>query len=80
MKISEDLQTQEGEKLQENNTERKRIKEEIAFMEKEHNKKKAEEISQLEKDDLEKLRKELENLENRQEKIFWKHMDHKTIL
>ena len=62
MKISDELQTQEGARLQENNTERKRLKEEIAFMEKEHKKKKADEISQFEKDDLEKLRKELETL------------------
>ena len=59
IKISEDLQSEEGTKLAENNTERKRLKEEIDFMEKEHKKKKADEISQIEKDDLEKLRKEL---------------------
>lgn len=64
MKIADELQTQEGKKLQENNTERERLKEEIAFMEKEHNKKKADEISQFEKDDLEKLRKELETFES----------------
>ena len=48
-----------GQSLSENDAERKRLKEEIAFMEKEHKKKKDDEISQLEKDDLEKLRKEL---------------------
>jgi molecular chaperone HtpG len=64
MKISEDLQTKEGTKLQENNTERERLKEEISFMEKEYNKKKSEEVSQFEKDDLEKLRKELETIES----------------
>jgi molecular chaperone HtpG len=64
IKIADELQTQEGKKLQENNTERERLKEEISFMEKEHNKKKAEEISQFEKDDLEKLRKELETFES----------------
>jgi molecular chaperone HtpG len=64
MKIADELQTQEGKKLQENNTERERLKEEISFMEKEHNKKKADEISQFEKDDLEKLRKELETFES----------------
>jgi len=63
-KISEDLQIQEGTKLAENNTEKKRIKEEIAFTEQEHKKKKTEEISQVEKDDLEKLRKELSDVEN----------------
>ncbi len=40
MKISDDLQAQEGTKLQENNTEREKLKEEISFMEKDHNKKK----------------------------------------
>ena len=64
LKIAEELQTQEGKKLQENNTERERLKEEISFMEKEHNKKKADEVSQFEKDDLEKLRKELETFES----------------
>jgi len=64
LKIAEELQAQEGKKLQENNTERERLKEEISFMEKEHNKKKADEVSQFEKDDLEKLRKELETFES----------------
>ena len=63
-KISEDLQAQEGSGLAENDKERKRIKEEIAFMEQENKKKKADEISQLEKDDLENLRKELTGVEN----------------
>jgi molecular chaperone HtpG len=69
-KISEDLQSAEGPKLAENNTERKRIKEEIAFMEGEHNKKKADEISQLEKDDLDKLRKELTEADNARKDIL----------
>ena len=64
IKISDDLKAEEGVKLTENNSERTRIKEEIAFMEQEHKKKKADEISQLEKDDLEKLRKELTTVEN----------------
>ena len=64
VKISDDLQAQEGTKLQENNTEREKLIEEISFMEKDHNKKKTEEVSQIEKDDLEKLRKELETLES----------------
>jgi molecular chaperone HtpG len=64
VKISDDLQAQEGTKLQENNTEREKLIEEISFMEKDHNKKKTEEVSQVEKDDLEKLRKELETLES----------------
>ena len=70
MKIADELQTQEGARLQENNTERERLKEEIAFMEKEHNKKKADEISQFEKDDLEKLRKELETFESARKEIL----------
>ena len=40
-KISEDLQEKEGARLTENNKERIRMKEEIAFMEQEHKKKKA---------------------------------------
>jgi len=63
-RISDDLQSSEGTKLSENNTERKRIKEEISFMEDEHKKKKAEEVTQIEKDDLEQLRKELTTVEN----------------
>jgi molecular chaperone HtpG len=69
-RISEDLQNQEGARLTENNVERKRIKEEIAFMEQDHKKKKAEEISQVEKDDLEKLRKELTTVENTRKDIL----------
>ncbi len=64
IKISEDLQKEAGDKLNENNQERKRLKEEIDFVEKEHNKKKADEISQVEKDDLEKMRKELSDVEH----------------
>jgi molecular chaperone HtpG len=69
-KISEDLQTKEGARLAENNKERKRIKEEIDFTEKEHKNKKPEEISQVEKDDLEKLRKELTTVENARKDIL----------
>jgi molecular chaperone HtpG len=69
-KISEDLQTQEGKKLAENNKEIKRIKEEISFTEQEHKKKKADEVSQLEKDDLEKLHKELSAAENARKDIL----------
>jgi molecular chaperone HtpG len=64
IKISEDLQKDAGDKLKTNNEEKKRVKEEIGFMEQEHKKKKEAEISQLEKDDLEKLRKELTEIEN----------------
>ena len=70
LKVSEDLQAEAGAKLSENNAERKRIKEEVAFMEEEQKKKKAEEISQIEKDDLEKLRKELSAAENTKKDIL----------
>jgi molecular chaperone HtpG len=64
IKISEDLEKEAGEKLKANSSEKKRIREEIDFMEKEHKKKKEDEISQLEKDDLEKLRSELSTTEH----------------
>jgi len=70
IKTAEDLQTQEGVRLSENNTERKKLKEEIDFMEKEHKKKKEDEISQIEKDDLDKLRKELSSVENARKDIL----------
>jgi molecular chaperone HtpG len=63
LKVHDDLKADKGDKLAENDAERKKLREEIEFMEKEHNNKKADEISQLEKDDLEKLRKELEGIE-----------------
>lgn len=69
-KISEDLQTLEGTRLTENDKERKRIREEIAFMEQDHKKKKPEEVSQVEKDDLENLRKELSTVENNRKDIL----------
>jgi molecular chaperone HtpG len=64
IKVNDELKSEAGDKLAANDTERKRVKEEIAFMEGEHKKKKAEEVSQLEKDDLEKLKKELGDIEN----------------
>jgi molecular chaperone HtpG len=70
IKISEDLQVQEGKALTENNAERKKLKEEIDFMEKEHKKKKEDEISQIEKDDLDKLRKELSTVENARKEML----------
>jgi len=70
LKINDNLIAETGTKLTENDTERKRVKEEVEFMEKEHSKKKAEEISQLEKDDLEKLRKELSGIENARKDII----------
>ncbi len=69
-KIYDDLRADSGSRLDENGKERKRLKEEVDFMEKEHSKKKADEISQLEKDDLEKLRKELETIENSRKEIL----------
>jgi molecular chaperone HtpG len=70
IKISEDLQTEAGAALTENHDRRKKLKEEIAFMEQEHKKKKDVEISQIEKDDLEKLRKELSEVENARRDIL----------
>ena len=70
IKISEELQASAGPQLIENNSERKRLKEEVDFMDQEQKKKKAEEISQVEKDDLEKLRKELSEVENTRKGIL----------
>ncbi len=70
VKISEELQSEAGDKLRENKTEITRLKEEIDFMEKEHNRKKSEEVSQVEKDDLEKLRKELETMESSRKEVL----------
>ena len=75
-KIHDDLRNVAASKLDENGKERKRVKEEIDFMEKEHAMKKAEEISQLEKDDLEKLKKELEDLENSRKEV----LDRKSVV
>lgn len=70
LKIYDELKTEKEDKLNENDTERKKVKEEIDFMEKEHKNKKAEEVSQLEKDDLEKLRKELDGIEKTRREIL----------
>ena len=70
IKISEDLKANEGARLTENNTERNRLREEIAFMEQEQKKQTEGEISQLEKDDLEKLRKELTVADNARKDIL----------
>jgi molecular chaperone HtpG len=70
IKVAEDLSAKEGTKLEENNKERKRLKEEIEFMEKDHGKKKPEEVSQHEKDDLEKARKELTAIEDARKGIL----------
>jgi molecular chaperone HtpG len=69
-KISDDINSSLSSKLEESASGRKRIKEEIDFMESEHKKKKPEEISQFEKDDLEKLRKELETVEDSRKDIL----------
>lgn len=69
-KIYEDMRAEAGTRLDENDKERKKVKEQVDFMEKEHSKKKSEEISQFEKDDLEKLRKELEGIENARKEIL----------
>jgi molecular chaperone HtpG len=69
-KINKDVSDSLGSKLSENDTERKRLKEEIEFLEKEQKGKKEDEVSQVEKDDLEKLRKELEEINKvRQDKL-----------
>ncbi len=70
VKTSEDIKAKAGDKLRENDTERKRLKEEIEFMENEHKKKKPEEISQFEKDDLANKRKELDNIEEARKNIL----------
>lgn len=70
LKTSGDLKEKEGAKLSENLTERKRLKEEIDFLEKEHSKKKPDEVSQFEKDDLEKKRKELEAIEDSRKAVL----------
>jgi len=70
VKISEDLTAEAGTRLAENDKERKKVKEEVEFMEKEHQKKKDGEISQVEKDDLEKLRKELSGFENTRKEML----------
>jgi molecular chaperone HtpG len=70
MKIADDLESAEGTRLKENNSQRDKLKEEISFMEKEHSKKKPEEISQFEKDDLEKLKKEFETLDSSRKDIL----------
>lgn len=70
IKISEDLQTAEGVRLAENNTQRIQLREEIDFMEQDHKKKKEGELTQAEKDDLEKSRKELEAIEKSRKEIL----------
>jgi molecular chaperone HtpG len=73
LKIYDDLKAKKGDQLTANDKERKKVKEEVDFMEGEHNKKKPEEISQVEKDDLEKLRKELSETEKKRSGILEKY-------
>jgi molecular chaperone HtpG len=70
IRISEELQKTTASELSSGNEERKRLKEEIAFMEEEHKKKKPEEVSQIEKDDLEKLRDQLTFVENSRKHVL----------
>lgn len=68
--ISTQLYASMNEKLRDNDSERKRIREEIDFMEKEQKGKKPEEVNQVEKDDLEKLRAELEKADKARQEIL----------
>lgn len=70
VKISDELKSFFGARLQDNSVEKARLKEEISFMEGEQKKKKADEISQFEKDDLEKIRKELEAAETSRKEML----------
>lgn len=70
VKISDELQKETAEKLSASTSEKKRIKEEIVFMEEDQKKKKPEEVSQVEKDDLEKLHKELTEIENSRKNVL----------
>jgi len=67
-------------KLKENDSERKRISEEIDFLDKEQKGKKPEALTQIEKDDLDKLRKELESFDKtRQEMLEAYGRDNKMV-
>ena len=68
--ISSQLYASKNEMLMDNDSEKKRIREEIDFMEKEQKGKKPEEISQVEKDDLGKLRSELEKADKTRQEIL----------
>ncbi|MDR2887847.1 MAG: molecular chaperone HtpG [Bacteroidales bacterium] len=70
VQISDRLYAEKGTELEQNNTERNRLEDEIEFMEKEQIRKKEEEVSQTEKDDLEKLRKELADIETSRRNIL----------
>ncbi len=70
VKISDELHKETVESLAASGADRKRIKEELAFMEEDQKNKKSEEISQLEKDDLEKLRRELTDIETSRKNVL----------
>ncbi len=70
IKIAADLKAESGQKLDENNVEGKKLKEQVDFIENDHKKKKEDEIGQVEKDDLEKLRKELSDVQNARKDIL----------
>lgn len=63
IKLSEEVEKETAEELKDVRAEMKELKEQIDFLEKEHEKKKAEEISQAEKDDLADMRKKLDAAE-----------------
>jgi len=70
VKVADELKVSESSKLEESGKERKRLKDEIDFMEQEQKKRKADEITQSEKDDLEKLRKELSDIETARKNLL----------
>lgn len=80
LKIDEDLRVRYGDSLKENDSERKRIREEISFIEDEHKKKKPEEIPQVEKDDLEKLKNELSVMEDSRKSILETYAEENKIV
>ncbi|MFN8241701.1 MAG: molecular chaperone HtpG [Bacteroidales bacterium] len=69
-RIAADLDKSTAPELADNTVERKRLREEIGFIEKEHASKKPEEISQVEKDDLAKLKAELDELDKSRKSVM----------
>lgn len=63
IKLSEEVEKETEEELKGVRAEMKELKEQVDFLEKEHEKKKPEEISQAEKDDLTEMRKKLDAAE-----------------
>lgn len=70
VKLSDGITESLGDKLRENRTEMNKLREEIDFMEKEHQSKKEEEVPQVEKDDLSKLRSDLDKLTESRKEIL----------